>query len=200
MANGFSVSALAGKREFMRLGGLEQTDFPRVFLLSTTHGAETHALAAAIATMKIYRNEPVIEHLYRQGERLAGGLNDVIRQRKLEEFFRVAGRANCLFYAALDQHGKPSQEFRTLMLQETIRRGILAPSLVVSYSHTDSDIDQTIEAFDGALKVYGMAIEDGVDRYLVGRPSKVVYRKFNDRPPPHPHQDTGATAITQKAS
>ena len=47
-----SVSALAGKREFMRLGGLDHTDEPRVFLLSTTHGAETHALAAAIATMR----------------------------------------------------------------------------------------------------------------------------------------------------
>ena len=54
LANGFSVSALAGRREFMRLGGLDH-DRPRVFLLSTTHGAETHALAAAIATMQVYR-------------------------------------------------------------------------------------------------------------------------------------------------
>lgn len=200
IANGFSVSALAGKREFMRLGGLEQTDFPRVFLLSTTHGAETHALAAAIATMNIYRNEPVIEHLYRQGERLAGGLNEVIRHRKLENFFRIAGRANCLFFAALDHNGEPSQEFRTLMLQETIRRGILAPSLVVSYTHTDNDIDQTIEAFDAALEVYAMAIEDGVDRYLVGRPSKIVYRKFNDGPPSHPRREAGTAATMQKAS
>ena len=59
----FSVSALAGKREYMRLGGLDQTDKPRVFLLSTTHGAETHALAAAIANMQMYKREPVIEHL-----------------------------------------------------------------------------------------------------------------------------------------
>ena len=55
LANGFSVSALAGRREFMRLGGLDHPDRPRVFLLSTTHGAETHALAAAIATMRIYQ-------------------------------------------------------------------------------------------------------------------------------------------------
>ena len=54
----------------MRLGGLDHNDRPRVFLLSTTHGAETHALAAAIATMQIYQREPVIEHLYRQGDRL----------------------------------------------------------------------------------------------------------------------------------
>ena len=60
MANGFAVSALAGKREIMRLGGLDH-DQPRVFLLSTTHGAETHALAAALETIRIYRQHPVVE-------------------------------------------------------------------------------------------------------------------------------------------
>src|SRR5262249_18394184 len=44
LGNGFSVSALCGRREFMRLGGLDHTDRPRVFMLSTTHGGETHAL------------------------------------------------------------------------------------------------------------------------------------------------------------
>ena len=52
LANGFSVSALAGKPEIMRLGEIEHKDRPRVFLLSTTHGAETHALAAATATVR----------------------------------------------------------------------------------------------------------------------------------------------------
>src|SRR3984957_6797941 len=39
MGNGFAIAALVGKREFMRLGGIDH-DQPRVFLLSTTHGAE----------------------------------------------------------------------------------------------------------------------------------------------------------------
>ncbi len=42
----------------------------------------------------------------------------------------------------------------SLFLQETIARGILMPSLVVSYSHGDEDIDRTVEAIDGALGVY----------------------------------------------
>src|SRR3954471_9868764 len=75
LANGFSVSALAGRRELMRLGGLDHCDRPRVFLLSTTHGAETHALAAAIATMEVYKRENVIDHLYRQGSRLEAEVN-----------------------------------------------------------------------------------------------------------------------------
>ena len=53
IANGFSVSALVGKREIMELGGLDH-DKERVFLMSTTHGAETHALAAAIAAPMLH--------------------------------------------------------------------------------------------------------------------------------------------------
>jgi glutamate-1-semialdehyde 2,1-aminomutase len=179
LANGFSVSALAGRREVMRLGGLEHSDLPRVFLLSTTHGAETHALAAAIATMKIYQKEPVIERLHHQGTRLKTGMDQAIRHHGLESFVRVLGRPSCLLYSTLDRDGKPSQSFRTLFLQETIKRGVLMPSMVVSYSHGDADVDETIAAIDGALAVYRRALDDGVQRYLVGRPSQVVYRRYN---------------------
>jgi len=179
LANGFSVSALSGKREFMRLGGLDHYDRPRVFLLSTTHGAETHALAAAMATMDVYGREPVIEHLYARGTRLRQGLEEAAAKRGLQNHFKVMGRPCCLLYATLDEAGKPSQAFRSLFLQETIRRGILAPSLVVSYSHSPEDIEATIEAIDGALEVYARALQDGADRYLVGRPSQIVYRHYN---------------------
>ncbi|QKV17943.1 glutamate-1-semialdehyde 2,1-aminomutase [Oricola thermophila] len=179
MSNGFSVSALAGKREYMRLGGLEHTDKPRVFLLSTTHGAETHALAAAIATMRTYQTEPVVEHFARQGRRLRKGIGEAIERHGLTPFVKVVGRDCCLFYSALDPEGRPSQAFRSLLLQETIKRGVLAPSLVVSYAHGDEDIDRTIDAFDGALSVYAKAISDGVENFLVGRPSDVVFRRFN---------------------
>ncbi len=179
LANGFSVSALAGRREFMRLGGLDHCDRPRVFLLSTTHGAETHALAAAIATMQVYRREGVIEHLYRQGARLRQQAEEAIRRHGLAEFVKIVGKPCCLAYATLGPDGRPSQAFRTLFLQETIRRGVLMPSLVVSYAHTDADVDITAAAIDGALEVYRQALDQGVDRYLVGRPSQTVYRSYN---------------------
>jgi glutamate-1-semialdehyde 2,1-aminomutase len=69
LGNGFAISALAGKREIMRLGGIDHDD-PRVFLLSTTHGAETHALAAAMETIRFYRNHEVVEQLWTRGELL----------------------------------------------------------------------------------------------------------------------------------
>ncbi|MGE3065285.1 MAG: glutamate-1-semialdehyde 2,1-aminomutase [Hyphomicrobiaceae bacterium] len=181
LANGFSVSALAGKREFMRLGGLDH-ERERVFLLSTTHGAETHALAAAIANMKVYEREPVIQHLYRQGDRLKAGMSEAITRHGLDGKVTVEGRACCLVYGTRDEAGKPSQAFRSLFLQEIIRRGVLAPSLVVGYTHTDEDIDRTIDAIDGALAVYKRALSDGAEAHLVGRPSDVVFRTYNQSP------------------
>lgn len=181
LANGFSVSALAGKREFMKLGGLTHTDHPRVFLLSTTHGAETHALRAAIATMRIYKSRPVIQHLHRQGVRLKAEGNALARKHGVADYFQIVGRPSCLIYSTADRDGKPSQVFRTLLLQEMIVRGVLMPSLVVSYAHDDAAIDATLEALDGALAVYAQALNGDAAKYLLGRPSQSVYRAFNSR-------------------
>ena len=178
MGNGFAISALAGKREFMRLGGLDH-DQPRLFLLSTTHGAETHALAAARETLRIYQRCDVIEHLYRQGERLRAEVNHSIAYWGLSGFFEVLGRPCNLIYATVDAEGKRSQAFRTLFLQETIKRGIIAPSLVVSFSHSDRDIDCTIEIIHETLGIYRKALTEGIEKYLVGRPVKPVNRRFN---------------------
>ncbi|MDR4506243.1 MAG: glutamate-1-semialdehyde 2,1-aminomutase [Candidatus Scalindua sp.] len=178
IGNGFSVSALVGKKELMGLGGLDH-DKERVFLMSATHGAENHGLAAALETMKIYQNEPVVETLWRQGERLASGLSKSIDENSLTNHISVFGRPCCLVYGTRDNENKPSQPFRTLLLQEIIKRGILAPSLVVSYSHTDADIDRTIEAFHEAFVIYQKALNEGIEKYLVGRPVKPVWRRFN---------------------
>jgi glutamate-1-semialdehyde 2,1-aminomutase len=178
LGNGFSISALVGKRAIMRLGGLHH-DRERVFLLSTTHGAETHCLAAAMKVMKIYEEELVIDYLYRQGARLANGIRQITGELRIGDYFEVVGRPCNLIYITRDQEKNPSQAFRTLFLQEMIKRGVLAPSFVVSFSHTDQDIDLTLERVGESLLVYKRALSDGVDKYLIGRAVKPVFRKFN---------------------
>ena len=178
MGNGFSVSALAGKREIMELGGL-QHDKERVFLLSLTHGAENPNLAAAVEVMRIYKKEPVVETLWEKGERLSAGVEKSIEAFRLLGHFGLIDRSCCLVYYTRDQDKNPSQHFRTLFLQEIIKRGILAPSLIVSYSHTDLDIDRTVEAIHDALFIYRKALDEGVEKYIVGPPVKPVFRRFN---------------------
>ena len=177
LGNGFSVSALTGKREVMRLGGAHH-DRERVFLMSTTHGAETHGLAAAIATMDFYQTNPVIETLWDRGRRLATGLKQAALAAGVSEQVPILGQPCCLVFGTRDPAGQPSQPFRTLLMQEIIQRGILATSLVVNYSHSESDIDRTIEAFSAAFVVYRRALDEGVEKYLRGRPVKPAIRRF----------------------
>jgi glutamate-1-semialdehyde 2,1-aminomutase len=147
--------------------------------LSTTHGAETHSLAAGIATMQVYQDEPVIETLYRRGERLKQGVEEVARGHGVQDYLQVFGRTCNLVFGTKGPDHLPSQPFRTLFMQELIAGGILAPSFVVSYSHTDEDIDRTIDAVDSAAAIYARALSDGISQYLEGRPVKPVFRPFN---------------------
>jgi glutamate-1-semialdehyde 2,1-aminomutase len=178
LGNGFAIAALLGRREVMRLGGLDH-DRERVFLLSTTHGAETHALAAALAVIDAYEERDVVAQLERQGERLREGVEAAARDAGVAGHFATRGRPQNLVYGTKDATGRPSQAFRALFLQELIRRGVLAPSFVVSAAHDDAAVDRTIEAVAGALGVYRRALEDGVERHLVGRPVKPVWRSRN---------------------
>ena len=177
LANGFAVSAVAGRRELMELGGIQHAR-ERVFLLSTTHGAQTHELAAALATMRFYRDHPVVETLYARGARLRAGVDQVSAAHGLSAHVGVVSRDCNLLFFTRDGQGRPSQEFRTLFMQELVRHGVMAPSFVVSWSHSEDDIDRTIEAVDAACRVYRRALDSDVHEHLEGRPVKPVFRRF----------------------
>jgi glutamate-1-semialdehyde 2,1-aminomutase len=178
LGNGFSVSALAGRRDIMELGGLRDSR-PRVFLLSLTHGAETHAMAAALAALQIYQEEDIVGELRRRGEALRAGVARVAGQAGVESCVQAIGHPANLVYTTRDGAGGPSQPFRTLFLQETIGRGLLMPSLVVNMGHGEEEIRLTIERIGEALGVYRKALDGGIESYLKGRPVKPVFRTFS---------------------
>ncbi|MGW1342887.1 glutamate-1-semialdehyde 2,1-aminomutase [Kribbella sp. NPDC002412] len=178
LGNGFAVSALAGKREFMERGGLRD-DHERVFLLSTTHGAETHALAAAIAVMDVYKEEGIAARLHELGDKLASGVREVAAAAGVEDHVVVRGRPSNMVFATLDQEGQPSQEFRTLFLRELILGGVIGPSFVVSAALTDADIAHTVDVVGQACVVYRKALDgDDPTPWMGGRSVKPVFRRF----------------------
>jgi len=178
LGNGFAVSALAGKREYMERGGLRDSH-ERVFLLSTTHGAESHALAAAIAVTEVYAEEDIAARLHERGERLARGVREVAAAAGVQEHVVVRGRASNLVFATLDQDRQPSQIYRTLFLRELITGGVIGPSFVVSSALTDADIDRTVEVVAKACTVYRQALDaQDVNAFLGGRPVRPVFRKY----------------------
>ncbi|EFL13221.1 LOW QUALITY PROTEIN: glutamate-1-semialdehyde-2,1-aminomutase, partial [Streptomyces sp. C] len=178
LGNGFAVSALAGRRELMERGGLRHSG-DRVFLLSTTHGAETHSLAAAMAVQATYAEEGVTARLHALGERLAAGVREAAAGMGVGDHVVVRGRASNLVFATLDENGRPSQEYRTLFLRRLLAGGVLAPSFVVSSALSDADIDHTVDVVAQACAVYRKALDAGdPGPWLGGRPVKPVFRRL----------------------
>lgn len=170
MGNGFSVSALAGRRELMELGGL-RAPAERVFVLSSTHGAETTALAAFRAVVRAYRETDPIAAMERQGAALAAGVNEVVARAGLADHVAVVGRPSCAVFRTADADGRPSQVMRTLFLDGLLRGGVLGQSFVISAAHTDCDVAQTVEAVEGLLGRYRRALDSGrPQEYLAGAP------------------------------
>ncbi|MFF8902404.1 glutamate-1-semialdehyde 2,1-aminomutase [Streptomyces lydicus] len=178
LGNGFAVSALAGRRDLMERGGLRHSH-DQVFLLSTTHGAETHSLAAAMAVLATYAEEGITARLHALGERLAAGVRDAAASMGVGDHLVVRGRASNLVFATLDQNRQASQQYRTLFLRRLLAGGVLAPSFVVSSALTDADIDRTVDVVAQACAVYRKAL-DAADPtpWLAGRPVKPVFRRL----------------------
>lgn len=179
MANGFSLSALVGKKDIMERGGM-LSPHPRVFLLSTTNGTESHSLAASMVTIKTLRDTPIIEENWEIGRQLREGFNSLANQHGIGNRARMQGADVSPWYAFYDEDGKPDLELRTLFLQETIRQGVLIPYVAIAAAHRGNEVARTLEATDKAFKVVASAITRGsVEGLLVGPAVKPVFRKHN---------------------
>jgi len=179
MANGYALACVAGKREIMELGSIEFEGQERVFLLSTTHGAEMGSLGAFVANVKFIRENKVIDHLWSYGSELISMMNQKAMEHGIAESFKVGGVACSPYYVTLDSNKLISLELRTLFLQEMINNGVMMPWIALAYRHDDDAFALTGQALDATFSTYAKAIKEGVDKYLVGPAIKPVFRKYN---------------------
>ena len=179
MANGYSVSCVAGRREIMDLGSIDKEGAERLFFLSTTHGGEMAGLGAFIETISFIQRHDVIEHLWTYGRKLMNMMDRLSKHHGISEYFKVCGVPCSPNYVTLDAEKKPSLAFRTLFSKELLRSGVLMPWIALSWRHGDEELRITEEAIDAALSVYRKALENDVELYL-GEPAiKPVFRKYN---------------------
>jgi glutamate-1-semialdehyde 2,1-aminomutase len=170
MGNGFTIAAIAGRRTQVELGGLN-TDRPRVFLLSSTHGAGTVSLAAFRAVVRACAETDPVAPMERRGAALAVGVNAVAAEAGVDAALTVVGRPSCQIFRTANASGAPSQAMRMLFLQEIMRRGVLGQSFVIAAAPSDADVEQTVEAAREATVAYRKALETGrPENLLKGRP------------------------------
>lgn len=181
MGNGFSISALVGKKEIMERGGIDH-HFERVFLLSTTYGGETHHLRAAQKTLELLlqNNYAITQKIWNTGKTLREAYNKLASQYGISNYTQLMGIDCRPYFSFTDNNGDQDPILRTLFMQEMIKNGVLLQTINPSYSHGDSEISQTIEGFEKALKVLATAIEkNNAKTLLVGSETKPVFRKYN---------------------
>jgi glutamate-1-semialdehyde aminotransferase/spore coat polysaccharide biosynthesis protein SpsF (cytidylyltransferase family) len=179
IANGFSFCALTGKKEVMELGGIRNEGAEKVFLTSTTHGGETHSLAAGLACIEEFKNNDVIKHNHEIGDDLVNECNKVINQAKLNDYIEIIPCNWLPVFIFKDKEKSISMPFRTLVMQEMIKRGVLFQgAFVPCFSHTKDDVNYFVDAFKETLDIYSKALESGIGRYLIGKSVKPVFRKI----------------------
>ena len=153
LANGYPVSAVAGRADVMKL--MEEIFF------SFTFGGETLSLAAALATMTKLQTQPVVETLRRQGQKVIDGLDALIHRHGTGGFASVAGDPTWSFFLLKDTPEYTAFELKTLLLQEMFARGILTLGTHnMSFSHSDADVAALLAAYDAILPLLRDTIRD----------------------------------------
>lgn len=166
MANGYPISAIAGRRDVMEL--LEERDF----FFTMTYAGEAVSLAAANACLSVLQDEPVVDHIFRQGEKLRDGYNDLAAEHGVADYTGCHGHPPRSEVHFQDADGQPGILLKSLFIQECLERGVLfSGTHLPNYSHTDEDVERTLEVYDDAMAEVATALEEGdAMRRLKGSP------------------------------
>jgi glutamate-1-semialdehyde aminotransferase len=154
IANGYPLSALVGKAEYM--------DVVEEIFFSGTFGGETLSLAAAKAVLSKLRREPVLDTLKARGQKLLDGVNRLISELSIPQLLSVCGHPSWSFLVFKDVPPFTSWEIKTLFMQEMFKRGIFTiGAQTLSYAHSDADIDALLACYQEVFGLIGDAVAKG---------------------------------------
>jgi glutamate-1-semialdehyde aminotransferase len=178
VANGMPISILTGKKEIMQLADED-------IFFYTTFGGEALSLAAVKATIEELRDKNVPKFLNEQGAKLKNGFNSIAQ--KLGMDYTKAIGYNWRSMAAFDEKAGDPLLQKSLMQQEMIKRGVLWQGFHnMCFSHSDADVEYTLQALEESLNVLRQAVEKNkLKEMLHGEPVQPVFRKvdnFNMKP------------------
>jgi glutamate-1-semialdehyde 2,1-aminomutase len=154
MANGFVISAVAGRRDLMSLIGGGPVVHPG------TYNGNALSMAAAVATLTMLADGGPHEVIERAGGRLMGGFSSLLSAHGVGGIVQgVPGSFNVhlgidrpVVSMADTQAGDAARgNALFLALQERGVRSIPGGHFYVSSAHTDDLVDETLDAFEDAL-------------------------------------------------
>jgi glutamate-1-semialdehyde 2,1-aminomutase len=164
IANGFPIAALGGRADLMD----HFNTYPGgdVFFAGTYNG-HAGSVAAALATIEEMETKPVHQHISALGDRMREGLQEILN--RLDLVWTVAGFGSVYTLYFMDG---PVENYTDLLRNDAdkyvdYRRRLIDQGIFempmnlkrnhISFSHTEADIDRTLEAADVALRAMAQA-------------------------------------------
>lgn len=170
MGNGMPVSAIAGKKEFMKL-------FDEIFF-SFTFGGETLSIASALATIRYLVENNVIEYIWAQGEKMKAGIEKLIGDKKTGGIVSVSGYPvrTVMGFTGPEKEGLA---MKTFFQQECAKRGVLfTGGHNISLPHSDEVISKTLSVYSEVLDILRYGFKYGmIGEMIEGRLLEPVFRK-----------------------
>jgi glutamate-1-semialdehyde 2,1-aminomutase len=157
LGNGYPVAALGGSREVMSLIG-------HGVAVGGTYTNNKPGIAAAWATLKILKAEPVIETINRRGTRLMSGLKEIFEENGIQAVF--SGFPGMFAFAiGVDEvtcqrdWARSDREYLLRLAEAAMERGVMPDydprePWFLCYSHTEADIDRTLEVYAEIVKAH----------------------------------------------
>ncbi|MBL4575331.1 MAG: aspartate aminotransferase family protein [Opitutaceae bacterium] len=162
IANGYPISALAGRHEYMDL--VISEDPAKRVLSAGTYNCHPVPVTAAIACLRKLMDPKldVYGHLERLGARLQAGQEKLFQAHGIQAVISRQGSASCVYFAEkaprnwwelLHSH---DFDFDTIYRKTLIQNGVYHFPVAtkqgsICCAHTEADIDESLEATDKTL-------------------------------------------------
>ncbi|MDD5010014.1 MAG: aminotransferase class III-fold pyridoxal phosphate-dependent enzyme [Syntrophorhabdaceae bacterium] len=161
LGNGFPISAICGKAEYMER-------FNDIFF-STTFGGELTGIQAALTTVELCYENDVADHIDRIGSELREKIKWVIKELEINAELKGNSARSILEFK-----DDPDMVTKTVFLQEVVKRGVLmGVPIFPCFAHTMDDVNQTIRAIERAF-LYIRKHENEPDKGLIGKPISLI--------------------------
>jgi len=170
LANGYPVSAIAGKADIMKL--MEEIFF------SFTFGGETLSLAASYAVLTKLQQQPVIKRLFDTGTKVISKLQDTIKAAGLDDVFSISGYPVWSFLIIKDTPQYSSWELKTFLQQEMFANGVfMIGTHNISFAHSDDDVKKLIDTYRGYFEKVKIAMKNNnLKEMLQCEPLKPLFK------------------------
>ena len=161
-ANGMPLSFVAGKRDIIKLVE-EQAVF-----ISMTFGGDAISIAGALATIKEMQEKDVMGHVWKLGGIMLEGIKERIEKHGVGAAVSAIGLAPHCGLSFNDVGSLDNLTINSIFSKVMLENGILCHAIAnLSYSHTEADIQQYLDAVDLAFIEIKKALDnDSVDGIL----------------------------------